>query len=233
MLIANHSAGIGLSELICFACLYVLKVGPHRPLAGFAHAITLRIWPLSRLLPAFGCVPSTYEAAHATLAAGIPLLIFPGGDHETLRPIWQANRVDLGGRVGFLRIARAAGVDLVPMRIHGSHYTAPMLLRSALLAHLLIVPRYLIGIKRWGISLLGVLGAAALLAAPLSWPLSILLAYLWLGSPLTLLPIIPATIRFTIGPPIRHQDLFTPDTQDDAQLHAARDHIQATLTALP
>jgi 1-acyl-sn-glycerol-3-phosphate acyltransferase len=231
LLIANHSAGLGLSELACFAGLYLDALGPQRPLAGFAHPFSFTQRPTNTILRGLGCVPSTYEAAGQTLEAGVPLLIFPGGSHETLRPIWQANRVDLAGRKGFLRIARAHHIPIYPMGIRGSHYTAPMLIRSRALAWLLIVPRLVFGEKRWGVSLLGLLGAIALCTAPLTWPLGPLLAYLFLGSPLSLLPIIPATIRFTIGAPLAPDALFAGEP-DEAQLARALEAVQRALQEL-
>ena len=107
LLVANHSAGMGLAEILSFAVMYLEKVGPSRPLAGFVLPTDFRIWPLSAVARGVGAIPSTYEAAEHTLGAQVPILVFPGGDHESLRPIWHANRVDFGGRLGFLRIARS------------------------------------------------------------------------------------------------------------------------------
>jgi 1-acyl-sn-glycerol-3-phosphate acyltransferase len=203
LLVANHSAGTGLAEIVCFAALYLRRVGPHRPLAGYALPQGFHVFPLSCLLRSVGAIPSTYEAAGRTLAAGVPILVFPGGDHEALRPLWKAAQVDFGDRVGFLRIARAAGVPIVPMGIRGAHWTCPILARSKWLARLLVVPR-LLGIKRWGLSLPGLVVATALLAwVPLALPWRLLLVWAWLGSPFVFLPCIPWSIRFRIGRPIQ------------------------------
>lgn len=231
LLVANHSAGMGMAEIASFACLYLQKVGVHRPLAGFAHPIGFRVWPLRPILRDLGAVPSTYEAAARTLEQGIPLLVFPGGDHETLRPVWQAGRVDFGGRQGFLRVARTARVPIVPMGIAGSHYTAPMLLRSRTLASLLILPR-LLGLKRWGVSLLGLAGAVGLLAAPLPWWARILLAWSWLTSAFVFLPILPWTIRFRIGRPLEPEALFGPPGSDQTDLDAPLAQVTAAVQRL-
>ena len=208
LLVANHSAGAGIAEIMCIIALYLRQVGPHRPLAGFALPQGFHVFPLSRLLKAIGAIPSTYDAARQTLARKVPILIFPGGDHETLRPVWQANRVDFGGRTGFLKIARDANVPIVPLGIHGSHYTCPVFLRARWLAWALVVPR-LIGLKRWGVSLTGLLGAAAILiCAPLAIEWRALILWLWLGSPLVFLPILPWRITMTIGAPIEPEQLF-------------------------
>jgi len=210
LLVANHSAGAGAAEIACFAHLYESEIGLDRRLNGFAHVFGFKVWLLKSLLRHLGAVPSTYEDAERALAEGVALLIFPGGDHEALRPIWQAGRVDFAGRKGFLKIARRAGVPIVPMGIHGSHYTAPILLRSKTLAWLLVVPR-LIGLKRWGISLLGLIGAGLIAMTPFSWPVRAGLIWCWLWSPFVPLPIIPWTIRFRIGAPIPVDELFSGD----------------------
>ncbi len=208
LLVANHSAGAGIAEIMCFIALYLRQVGADRPLAGFALPQGFSVFPLSRLLKSIGAIPSTYDAASSTLAKGVPILIFPGGDYDTLRPLWQAKRVDFAGRTGFLKIALSSGVPIIPLGIHGAHYTCPIFLRSEWLAWILLVPR-LIGLKRWGISLTGIIGAAAiLLLAPLGIEWRLLLTWLWLGSPFVFLPIIPWSIRMRVGEPIATNDLF-------------------------
>ena len=230
LLVSNHNAGLGLAEILCFSALWAEAFGAGRPIAGYAHPLGFRVWPVTALHRLFGTIPSTYEAAYHALAEGVPILMFPGGDHETLRPIWQANRVDFGGRKGFLRIAAKSGVPIVPMGIHGSHYTAPMLIRGKWIAWLLLLPRGL-GIKRWALTLLGVLGCVGIAALPLGiWP-RVGLAYLWLASPLVLLPWIPWTIRFRIGEPIQNERLFQAVGVDD-DLENALDGVEKRIQAL-
>jgi 1-acyl-sn-glycerol-3-phosphate acyltransferase len=225
LLVANHSAGVGLAEIACIAATWHERFGVSRPLAGFALPLGFVMWPLSAVHRMLGTVPSTYEAAHAALAAGVPLLVFPGGDHESLKPVWQADRVDFAGRVGFLRIARDAGVPIVPLGIRNGAYTAPIVVRGRWLSTLLVLPR-LVGVKRWGISVLGLLGLiaiAALLPVAPAW--RAVAAWIWLTSPLTFVPIIPATIRLRIGPALSPDDLFGADRSgslDDALARVER-----------
>jgi len=221
LLVANHSAGMGVAEIASLALLLAPRVTDH-PIAGFAHPVSFRLWPLRPFVEMVGAVPSTYDDAYRTLESGVPLLVFPGGDHETLRPVWQAHRVDFGGRKGFLRIAAQANVRIVPMGIRGSHFTAPMLVRAKWLAWFFVIPR-LAGIKRWGISLLGLLGCLAIAMAPLSVPLRLAGCWVWLASPFVYLPWIPATIRMRIGEPLSRLD-------DD--LDVALGEVEAAVQAL-
>jgi len=234
LLVANHSAGISLAEILCFTITYLEEVGPDRSLAAFVLPTDFRVWPWSAVVREIGAIPSTYDAAARTLAAGVPILVFPGGDHESLRPIWQANRVDFGGRVGFLRVARHARVPIVPLGIRGSHVTAPILLRSRVLATLLVLPR-LVGVKRWGLSVLGVVGAAAIAGlVPLPVPLRLAMAWLWLGTPLVFLPWIPWTIRLRVGPPLEAASLFLPEPTlaTDDELRQALHRVERAVQAL-
>ncbi len=231
LLVANHSAGLGIAEILAFVVLYVDQVGADRALAGFAHPFGFHLFPASRVLQHVGAIPSTYEAARAALAEGVPLLVFPGGDHETMRPLWQARRVDFGGRKGFLRIARELRVPIVPMGIRGSHYTAPVLWRSRLLPKLLLGP-WLIGLKRWPLTVLGILVAGLIVVAlPLAWPWRAALAYLWLGSPFIFIPWVPWTIRMRIGLPMPPDALFG-GVADDAQLGNALSRVEQAVQAL-
>ncbi|MEA2748248.1 MAG: hypothetical protein QOI41_2391 [Myxococcales bacterium] len=206
LLVANHPSSVGLSELHAFMALYAKTFRGSRPLAGFALAATFGWWPLSWLFPQIGAIPSTYAAARSTLAKGVPIAVFPGGDHECMRPFWQFDRADFGGRVGFLRIAREAWVPIVPMGFEG--VCAPLLLRSRLLPYLFMWPR-LAGIKRYGLSVLAVIGAALILwLVPLAWHWRALIAWAWAASPLSLLSWWPARIRIRIGAPIAPETLF-------------------------
>lgn len=219
MLVANHSAGIAIAELLSLAVLLDER-DPDLRLAGFAHIITFRFPGGADVHQHLGTVPSTYEAAFAALEAGASLLVFPGGDHDSLRPITEVNRVDFNGRKGFLRIAREAGVPIVPLGIRGSHWTAPILVRSRALASLFVAPR-LLGLKRWGVSALGVAGGAVIARLPIPKVWRALLAWLWMGSPLSFLPVIPAQLHFAIGEPLENEELFPADADADADLAVA------------
>jgi 1-acyl-sn-glycerol-3-phosphate acyltransferase len=235
LLIANHSGGTATAEIVSFAALYLEQVGVDRPLAGFAHPTGFSVWPLSFFLRSFGAIPSTRAAGAAALAAGVPLLVFPGGDHEGFRPIWQAHRVDFGGRKGFLRMAREARVPIVPMGIRGSHFTAPILWRTgAWLPRLLVLP-WLGGVKRYPITLLGILVSTAILVlVDIALPWRLLIVWAFLAS--IVLPTaawIPATIRMRIGPPIAPEELFGPDTEPaDGELDMAFRRVESTVQAL-
>lgn len=232
LLVANHSGAMGVAEILCFAALYVEQVGTERRLAGFAHPFAFDIWPLRVLMRGLGAVPSTHAAGEAALASGAALLVFPGGDYEAGRPLWRANSVDFGGRRGFLKLARRARVPIVPLGFRGSHWTAPVLWQSRVLSYLFVLP-WVYRVKRYPLTLLALLGAAAIVWG---FPSSVwggwrfVFAWLWLSSPFALLPWVPSTVRARIGPPIAHTSLFEDGGEggrDEASLLArALDRVQ-------
>jgi 1-acyl-sn-glycerol-3-phosphate acyltransferase len=225
MLVANHS-GMGLAEIMAIIVCWLTDVGTSRPIAAMVHPLSFHSFPAGRWMKRLGAIPSTQPAAKAALAAGIPVLVFPGGDHESMRPIWQAGQVQFAGRKGFLKIAREARVPIVPVGIRGSHYTAPILWRSdRVLSWLLVLPR-LLGVRRYALTLSGLIAFGPVL----SWWLTAVLAWLWLVLPLNQLPYVPWTIRVEIGAPIRADELF-PD-ESAATLDAAYERVQGEVQAL-
>jgi 1-acyl-sn-glycerol-3-phosphate acyltransferase len=95
---------------------------------------------LSRLRK-FGTVAASHENAHKALDSGAALLVYPGGDYEVHRPIWDANKVDFGGRKGYVRLALEKDVPIVPLVAVGGQETALFLSRGRRLAKLLALDR--------------------------------------------------------------------------------------------
>ena len=89
-----------------------------------------------------------------------------------------------------------------------------------------MTPR-LLGIKRFPLTLVGLLGAAGLVTAGALTPLGAwgyLLAWAWLAGPLQLvLPVLPLSIRLRFGDPIPAEELFG-DGGDEA-LGAAYEQV--------
>ena len=161
MVVANHS-GMGSAELWSLLLAWDdLNRDRRRRVAGMAHPGAFRVPILGSILRGLGAVEATREGARKAREAGAPLLIFPGGDHEAARPLWEAGRVDFAGRKGWARLAREHGLAIVPMAITGSHRTLPILMRSRALAWVIGL-RPALGVKR---APLPALSLAAMIAA--------------------------------------------------------------------
>lgn len=231
LIVSNHS-GLGNADVLVLSNLFVERLDTIGPIAFMVHPISFDAWPQGRWLKRLGAIPSTRHAVRKALEAGIPVLMMPGGDHEAQRPVWQARLVDFAGRQGYLELAREAWIPIVPMGIAGSHFTAPVLWRSRhVLPWLYVWPR-IMGLKRAALSLLGLMGALAVLAwCPAESPyLTAIAAWLWIGSPLATLPWIPWKISVRIGQPLLPADLF--DEEGGGSLDEAYHRVESTVQAL-
>ncbi|MFN8643588.1 MAG: hypothetical protein U0802_18715 [Candidatus Binatia bacterium] len=70
----------------------------------------------------------------------------PGGDYEVFRPWSERNRIEFGGHTGFIKVAIAARVPVVPMTIHGAHQSTFVLTRGRRLAHAAGIDRLHVGV---------------------------------------------------------------------------------------
>src|SRR5207247_10933453 len=89
----------------------------------------------------FGTVGASPENAEQALGSGAALLVYPGGDYEVHRPVWERHRVDFGGRKGFIRLALEHDVPIVPVVAIGGQETSLFLSRGATLARALRLAR--------------------------------------------------------------------------------------------
>jgi hypothetical protein len=90
-------------------------------------------------------------------------------------------------------------------------------------------------VKRYALSLLGVLGAALILVlVPLALPWRALLAWAWAASPMAMVSWLPARIAIRIGEPIAPEELFGErgKTPDDARLRDALANVEAAIQRL-
>ncbi len=73
-------------------------------------------------LASSGGVPGTRENCAALLAAGEPVLVFPGGAREVYKRRSQRYRLLWGKRTGFARMAIVAGCPIVPFAAVGAEH---------------------------------------------------------------------------------------------------------------
>jgi 1-acyl-sn-glycerol-3-phosphate acyltransferase len=229
MVVANHS-GMGSAELWSLLVTWYGRFGSSRPVAGMAHPGAFRVPVLQGILQGLGAVEATREGARKARLAGVPLLVFPGGDHEAMRPLWQARRVDFAGRKGWIRLAREHGLTIVPMCITGSHKTLPILMRSRALAWL--TGLRLLGVRRAplpALSFAAALGASRLVRASGgsgATRAAAACAALWATM---MVPWIPASIGFHVLDAIT-PDEFVDPVHDDELYARVTSALQETLS---
>jgi 1-acyl-sn-glycerol-3-phosphate acyltransferase len=210
LLVGNHSGGNVTPDTTVFTLAFSAYFGVERRFYQLAHNLVLS-WPGLGFLRKFGTVAASPANAEKALRAGAAVLVYPGGDHEVHRPSWHGNRIDFGGRRGFIRLALEHDVPIVPVVSIGGQETALFLSRGQTLARLLGLDRAL-RLKVLPISL----------AAP--WGLNV-------GDFLGHVPL-PAKITIEALPPIRLREEFGPDPDvGEAYEHVVR-VMQETLDAL-
>jgi 1-acyl-sn-glycerol-3-phosphate acyltransferase len=156
-------------------------------------------------------VAASPQNAEKALDTGAALLVYPGGDYEVHRPIWDSAKVDFGGRKGFIRLALRKNVPIVPVVSIGGQETALFLSRGERLARLFGLDR-LLRLKVLPISI----------AIP--WGLNI-------GDMLGHFPL-PAKITVQVLDPIDLREEFGRSPDLDAVYDELMSRMQASLTAL-
>ncbi len=176
ILVANHNGGLSPVDGL-FLVHYYRQRGYTDPVYILAHDILFKHPRVAKALRSVGIVPANREMAHRVLEAGHKLLVFPGGDIETLRPYRDRRKVVLAGRRGFARLALEHRVPIVPIVSAGSHETLIVLRQGRRVAKAL-------QLHRW----------ARLHSLP------IMLAFPWgvLAGPTCALPYLPLPAKITV-----------------------------------
>jgi 1-acyl-sn-glycerol-3-phosphate acyltransferase len=210
LLVGNHSGGNLTPDTSVFTLAFHAYFGVERRFYQLAHNLVLSM-PGLGMLRKYGTVAASHENARKALGSGAALLVYPGGDYEVHRPIWESGKVDFGGRKGFIRLALEHDVPIVPVVAIGGQETSIFLSRGEGLAKLLQLDK-LFRLKvlpislaiPWGLNVGDMLG---------HWPL-------------------PAKITVEVLPPIHLREEFGPEP-DHGEVY---DHVmrlmQETLDAL-
>jgi 1-acyl-sn-glycerol-3-phosphate acyltransferase len=210
LMVGNHSGGNLTPDTHVFTLAFCAYFGVERAFYQLAHNLVLSM-PGLGMLRKFGTVAASRENARKALETGAALLVYPGGDYEVHRPVWEANRVDFGGRKGFIRQALEHDVPIVPVVSVGGQETSLFLSRGETLARLLALDR-MFRLKVLPISI----------AVP--WGLNV-------GDMLGHVPL-PAKITIEALPPIHLRDEFGADPDVDEVYEHIMRLMQETLDAL-
>jgi 1-acyl-sn-glycerol-3-phosphate acyltransferase len=213
LLVGNHSGGALTPDTAAFFAAWYRTRGLASPLIGLAFDAAFGIPWFNDLMRKIGEVPASRANVGRALDAGLPVLVYPGGDHECFRPWTERGRIDFAGRMGFVETALRKRVPVVPVVSHGGHHSICIVTRG-----------------EW----LGRLFGSQRIRTP-TFPLALQIP--WGLSPM-LLPGVPfpAKITIEVGEPMPWSD-HGPDAADDPAVvarcyHEITGRMQAMLDRL-
>ncbi len=214
LLVGNHNGGLNPVDGL-FLVHYYRTLGYDRPVYILAHDILFRVKKMAEVLESVGIIRARKGQARELLEAGHKVLVFPGGDIESMRPFKNRSKIVLAERQGFIKLAQRAGAPIVPVVSAGAHETMLVLSQGTRIARLLNLPRF----ARLN-------SLPLLLAAP--WGL------LW--GPTCALPYLPLPAKITvqIGEPIAVDRCDEPEASEHtAQIYRKVEQtMQSTLDDL-
>ena len=182
LLVGNHSCLFWMPEVWVTALAIIRRRGVEQAAYGLVYDLLLGAPGIGPYLRRAGALPADPRLARQALAAGAAVLVYPGGDHEACRSWTERNRLDFGGRRGFVRLALAAGVPVVPVVTHGGHHAVVVLNRGDRLARLIGLPALRIGVFP---IVLGPFGVGTILTPPPPMPAAVTVEFLpaldWTG----------------------------------------------------
>ena len=209
LLVGNHSGGTLIADTFVFAGAFYDHFGPNRRFHQLAHDIAARL-PATGI-SRWGTVAASHENARKAFEKDAPVLVYPGGDYETFRPSWHSDRIEFGGRKGFIELALEQRVPVVPVVAVGGQETALFLTRGERAAKA----------TRWrDLTRIKVLPVAV---AP---PFGISVMDLPLRVPL------PAKITIEVLPPLALEETFGPDPDREEVYAAVTERMQEALSRL-
>ena len=108
--------------------------GEERPLHGTAHDALMAAPGVGTYFRKMGVLPAAADSMSAALAAGRDVALWPGGEVDSLRPWTKRDEAVLAGRTGFIKLAIASGVPIVPIATVGGPDSMPVLFSGRRLA---------------------------------------------------------------------------------------------------
>ncbi len=150
--VGNHNGGLCSADTFILCQHLFHRWGLDAVPYGLGHDLAVKMPGLAHILVPLGAVRAGSGIAQRLFEQGRKVMVYPGGDLDSLRPYRDRNRVVFGGSQGYLRLALRAGVPLVPVVAAGAHATFVVLDDGRWLARGLGLDR-MFRLKVWPITL--------------------------------------------------------------------------------
>jgi 1-acyl-sn-glycerol-3-phosphate acyltransferase len=135
LLIGNHSGGSLTMDAWTLVFDWWRRFGAERVLHATAHDVLMAAPGLGDYFRHCGVIPASRRGVTAALDAGRDVIIWPGGEVDSMRNWRRRDEAVLGGRKGFVRQAIRSGVPIVPVASVGGHDTVFVLSEGRWLAN--------------------------------------------------------------------------------------------------
>src|ERR1700750_1630621 len=107
-MVSNHSGGMLPMDVPILSADFYDKHGYDRPLYTLSHDM-LMMGPTGAFFRKIGYISANHENADEALRSGGLVVVFPGGDYDVYRPTFTENKIDFGGRTGYVKAALHPG----------------------------------------------------------------------------------------------------------------------------
>ncbi len=115
--------------------------GRRRQLHGTAHDALMATPGVGAYFRRMGVIPARADSMASALAAGHDVVLWPGGERDSLRHWTKRDQATLAGRSGFVRLAIRSGVPIVPISTVGGPDAMPVLATGRRLARWLALDK--------------------------------------------------------------------------------------------
>jgi 1-acyl-sn-glycerol-3-phosphate acyltransferase len=175
LLVGNHSLYWVAEAWVAVRAVFARR-GIEAPVCGLAYDLLFQVPWFGTQLRRAGAIPAAPAAAEAALARGELVTVYPGGDLDACRAWPDRDKVELGGRKGFVRLALRAGVPVVPVVTHGGQHMSVVLARGDRIARAMRLTKLRVNV--FPIMAGPPFGVATVLTPPLTLPAAITVQFL-------------------------------------------------------
>lgn len=211
LFVGNHSGGSVAPDSFVFLLAYnTYFTVEGRPLYALGHEIVTAMPFLGKYARKFGIVTAGHDAAGTIFDADASALVYPGGDVEALRPWRERHTIVFDGRKGFLKLAHANRVKIVPVVATGGQDTFFVLNDGRKTAQFLRIDK-LLRVK--------------------TLPLSVSIPWVLFPGDMFHIPL-PAKIRIQVMEPVDLRERFGDDPDWDEAYDYVTSLMQAGLSTL-
>jgi 1-acyl-sn-glycerol-3-phosphate acyltransferase len=134
LLVGVHSGGSLTMDAWTVVFQWYRRFGGDRILHGTAHDLLMNAPGLGDYFRATGVISPTKEAMGAAFRAGHDVVLWPGGEQDSMRSWRKRDTAVLANRKGFIRFAIASQVPIVPVATVGGHDTVFVLSEGRFIA---------------------------------------------------------------------------------------------------